>query len=278
MTRGRGLGSSVCSRVWIPRRDVAQPGSAPEWGSGGRRFESCHPDVVGQRLTRPVITHVMAGFSLEALCTAFAPRECVKGALRLAAQNDVGIHQPHARGVALICSCYTSVDGVGPGVPHAPARSPVPTSETTGDEVCRCVRRCTRSSSPRTSSPRADSLSPRAATVACPCRCGDPVWPRAPWPRGLRGQRGYRTDSGVRADGHRGLERGGASRGHRDATYLPGGHPCLRVAKPRAAHRAHADRGHVAHVATGGHGVRVVTRAHRDGPHASRHHSGHAAK
>ncbi len=25
-------------------RGVAQPGSAPEWGSGGRRFESDHPD------------------------------------------------------------------------------------------------------------------------------------------------------------------------------------------------------------------------------------------
>ena len=25
-------------------RDVAQPGSAPEWGSGGRRFKSAHPD------------------------------------------------------------------------------------------------------------------------------------------------------------------------------------------------------------------------------------------
>ncbi len=25
-------------------RGVAQPGSAPEWGSGGRRFESGHPD------------------------------------------------------------------------------------------------------------------------------------------------------------------------------------------------------------------------------------------
>ncbi len=23
---------------------MAQPGSAPEWGSGGRRFESCRPD------------------------------------------------------------------------------------------------------------------------------------------------------------------------------------------------------------------------------------------
>src|SRR5690606_20820344 len=26
------------------RRDVAQPGSAPEWGSGGREFESRRPD------------------------------------------------------------------------------------------------------------------------------------------------------------------------------------------------------------------------------------------
>ena len=25
-------------------RGVAQPGSAPEWGSGGRRFKSSHPD------------------------------------------------------------------------------------------------------------------------------------------------------------------------------------------------------------------------------------------
>ena len=27
-----------------PTRDVAQPGSAPDWGSGGRGFESRHPD------------------------------------------------------------------------------------------------------------------------------------------------------------------------------------------------------------------------------------------
>jgi hypothetical protein len=26
-------------------RGVAQPGSAPEWGSGGRRFKSDHPDI-----------------------------------------------------------------------------------------------------------------------------------------------------------------------------------------------------------------------------------------
>ncbi len=27
------------------RRGVAQPGSAPEWGSGGRRFKSAHPEI-----------------------------------------------------------------------------------------------------------------------------------------------------------------------------------------------------------------------------------------
>ncbi len=33
-------------------RGVAQPGSAPEWGSGGRRFESGHPDQL-PKLERP---------------------------------------------------------------------------------------------------------------------------------------------------------------------------------------------------------------------------------
>ncbi len=32
-------------------RGVAQPGSAPDWGSGGRRFKSCRPDHTSQSLT-----------------------------------------------------------------------------------------------------------------------------------------------------------------------------------------------------------------------------------
>ncbi len=35
------------SYKWI-FRDVAQAGSAPGWGSGGRKFESCRPDLTGQ--------------------------------------------------------------------------------------------------------------------------------------------------------------------------------------------------------------------------------------
>lgn len=31
-------------------RGVAQPGSAPVWGTGGHRFESCHPDHVSVSL------------------------------------------------------------------------------------------------------------------------------------------------------------------------------------------------------------------------------------
>ena len=27
-------------------RDVAQPGSATVWGTGGRKFKSCHPDKI----------------------------------------------------------------------------------------------------------------------------------------------------------------------------------------------------------------------------------------
>ena len=30
----------------VQQRDVAQLGSAPEWGSGGRRFESGRPDLL----------------------------------------------------------------------------------------------------------------------------------------------------------------------------------------------------------------------------------------
>ena len=30
----------------LRRRDVAQPGSAPVWGTGGRKFKSCHPDKI----------------------------------------------------------------------------------------------------------------------------------------------------------------------------------------------------------------------------------------
>ena len=28
------------------KRDVAQPGSATVWGTGGRKFKSCHPDKI----------------------------------------------------------------------------------------------------------------------------------------------------------------------------------------------------------------------------------------
>ncbi len=34
----------VCWQETKTGRGVAQPGSAPEWGSGGRRFESGRPD------------------------------------------------------------------------------------------------------------------------------------------------------------------------------------------------------------------------------------------
>ena len=40
--------SDVCCEFLLAsplqRRDVAQPGSATVWGTGGRKFKSCHPD------------------------------------------------------------------------------------------------------------------------------------------------------------------------------------------------------------------------------------------
>jgi hypothetical protein len=40
-----------------PVRVVAQPGSALGWGSRGRKFESCPPDL------KPVVAFVTTGFS-----------------------------------------------------------------------------------------------------------------------------------------------------------------------------------------------------------------------
>ena len=33
-----------CKLSFEEQRDVAQSGSATVWGTGGRKFESCHPD------------------------------------------------------------------------------------------------------------------------------------------------------------------------------------------------------------------------------------------
>ena len=38
-----------CTGCGESERDVAQPGSAPDWGSGGRGFESRHPDHTSPR-------------------------------------------------------------------------------------------------------------------------------------------------------------------------------------------------------------------------------------
>ena len=41
-------GDGNTAYLWdeVQQRDVAQLGSAPEWGSGGRRFESGRPDLL----------------------------------------------------------------------------------------------------------------------------------------------------------------------------------------------------------------------------------------
>ena len=44
-------------------RGVAQPGSAPEWGSGGRRFKSGRPDHL-LKLKRPICQSRHKGFFL----------------------------------------------------------------------------------------------------------------------------------------------------------------------------------------------------------------------
>ena len=36
--------NQIESNFRFDKRDVAQPGSATVWGTGGRKFKSCHPD------------------------------------------------------------------------------------------------------------------------------------------------------------------------------------------------------------------------------------------
>src|SRR5579871_4106184 len=43
-TGGTGTGSRRTAIEWRSGRGVAQPGSAPAWGAGGRVFESLRPD------------------------------------------------------------------------------------------------------------------------------------------------------------------------------------------------------------------------------------------
>lgn len=47
-----GEGATILPSLFGSRfgaqRDVAQPGSAPEWGSGGRGFKSRRPDLINQ--------------------------------------------------------------------------------------------------------------------------------------------------------------------------------------------------------------------------------------
>jgi hypothetical protein len=40
--------TATFATAFLKVRDVAQPGSAPGLGPGGRRFESCHPDLRSQ--------------------------------------------------------------------------------------------------------------------------------------------------------------------------------------------------------------------------------------
>ena len=70
-----GNGKTAYLRDEVQLRDVAQLGSAPEWGSGGRRFESGRPDlgrINSHKALRPV-GGVAAGAARMARVAPFAP-------------------------------------------------------------------------------------------------------------------------------------------------------------------------------------------------------------
>ena len=61
----------------VQPRDVAQLGSAPGWGSGGRRFKSCRPDMKSEIWTIPNALSVLRAFGIPlflwAIVTAHKP-------------------------------------------------------------------------------------------------------------------------------------------------------------------------------------------------------------
>ena len=62
-----------------PRRDVAQSGSALEWGSRGRRFKSFHPDQKFRGVTDDSVTP----FSVSlAFCAISVPDFSMKASER----------------------------------------------------------------------------------------------------------------------------------------------------------------------------------------------------
>ena len=46
---------------WVADRGVAQPGSALDWGSSGRRFKSCLPDQLSCLRNTGLLSYVQAG-------------------------------------------------------------------------------------------------------------------------------------------------------------------------------------------------------------------------
>jgi hypothetical protein len=47
----------ICTKI---RREVVQPGRIPGLGPGGRRFESCPPDIQKTKVTTNVVAFVLS--------------------------------------------------------------------------------------------------------------------------------------------------------------------------------------------------------------------------
>ncbi len=100
-----GVGFGSCWFVSVPasrvtgRRGVAQPGSAPEWGSGGRWFESSRPDQISKpwvadwvasrqsqprkrRVPEAAHNHVASSLGRDLACQVRTPRSRVRSSER----------------------------------------------------------------------------------------------------------------------------------------------------------------------------------------------------
>ena len=69
--RGCRYDGQVASEEIGRHRDVAQLGSAPDWGSGGRRFKSCQPD--SKMVAQSANAFGQASDAIACNCTMPAP-------------------------------------------------------------------------------------------------------------------------------------------------------------------------------------------------------------
>lgn len=105
-------------------RNVAQLGSAPDWGSGGRRFKSCHPDEKALMRSHPHRGFVMSGGGLllvpsRSPCSTGEKNSSAPGALSTVQSVDRGIKRGPERCARISTRLYPDLTRIRAAQSHA---------------------------------------------------------------------------------------------------------------------------------------------------------------